>query len=134
MKSLIKNIAIHTVGVYAVPMVFNGMTVSGGLTNYIVAAAVLTVLFYIVKPILSIVTLPINALTFGAFSFVINALMFYLLTIMVPFVSISDFTFNGLNVAGFIIPSLYFNTFFAYIVISLAFSVIVTLLRWILDK
>lgn len=134
MKSLVKNTAICAVGLYTVPFVFSGLHITGGITNYILGAVVLSVLFYIIKPIVSAITFPINAITFGGFSFLINAAMFYLLTIFLPFISISAFTFPGVNIGGFIIPSLYFSTFFSYIVISLAFSLVVTLIRWILDK
>ena len=45
-----------------------------------------------VRPILGLLTLPINMLTLGLFSFVLNALLFWLLATLVP----------GFSVAGFI--------------------------------
>lgn len=134
MKSLLKNTVICAVGLYVVPFVFDGLQITGGITNYILGAVVLSVLFNLVKPILSALTFPINAITFGMFSFLINALMFYFLTILLPFITVSAFTFPGANIGGFIIPSLYFNAFFSYIVISLAFSTVVSLIRWVLGK
>jgi putative membrane protein len=44
------------------------------------------------KPILGLLTLPINILTLGLFSFVLNALLFWLLASVVP----------GFSVVGFI--------------------------------
>lgn len=45
-----------------------------------------------VRPVLGLLTLPINMLTLGLFSFVLNALLFWLLATVVP----------GFGVAGFI--------------------------------
>lgn len=134
MKSLLKNTTINSIGLYILPYIFNGFVIQGDLKNLLIAAFVLTVLFLLVKPILSIITFPINALTFGAFSFVVNAVIFYLLTVFVPYISISAFTFEGASVAGFVIPSIYFSLFFAYIIISVTFSALVTLLKWIFQK
>ena len=45
-----------------------------------------------VRPILKILTLPINIITFGLFSFVLNALLFWLLSSFIP----------GFHVYGFL--------------------------------
>lgn len=44
-----------------------------------------------IKPLLSLFTFPINILTLGLFSFIINALLFWLLAAFVPGFSISGF-------------------------------------------
>ena len=45
----------------------------------------------VIKPVLKILTLPITIITFGLFSFVLNALLFWLMALVVP----------GFAVAGF---------------------------------
>ena len=56
----------------------------GGLVPALVAAAVLGLVNVTVKPILFILTLPINLLTLGLFTFVINAMMLGLVSWFVP--------------------------------------------------
>ncbi len=68
-----------------------GITVDS-FTIAIVAALVLGVLNLTVKPVLLILTLPITLITFGLFSFVLNAFMFALAAYILP----------GFTVAGFI--------------------------------
>jgi len=46
----------------------------------------------VIKPVLSILTLPITVVTLGLFSFVLNAFLFYAIVWVVP----------GFEVAGFI--------------------------------
>jgi putative membrane protein len=94
----------------------------------------LTILFFVLKPILSLLTLPLNIITLGMFSFVINVIIFYLLTVFVTSITISAFTFPGLSLAGFVVPSLYLNTLFAFVLISFLQSVVVSFLTWLIKK
>ncbi len=71
---------------YVVP----GITVSGFYTALIVAL-VLGIMNALARPILIFLTLPINILTLGLFTFVINALLFWFVSTLV----------KGFEVAGF---------------------------------
>lgn len=53
-------------------------------TTALLAAIVLGLINTVVRPILTIITLPINLLTLGLFTFVINAVVLYLTTLVVP--------------------------------------------------
>ena len=57
----------------------------------LLAALVWSVITMVIKPVLKILTLPITIITFGLFSFVLNALLFWLMALVVP----------GFAVAGF---------------------------------
>lgn len=57
----------------------------------LIAALVLGLINAIVKPILIILTLPVNILTLGLFTFVINALMFWLTSSLVKGFVVADF-------------------------------------------
>ena len=71
---------------YVVP----GITVSGFYTALIVAL-VLGIMNALVRPILIFLTLPINILTLGLFTLVLNALLFWFVSTVV----------KGFEVAGF---------------------------------
>lgn len=74
---------------YVIP----GVTVENFLTA-IVVAVVLGIVNAVIKPILVVLTLPINLLTLGLFTFIINALMVMLAGAIVP-----GFTVDGLLAA-----------------------------------
>ena len=57
----------------------------------LVAAVVLGIINAIIKPVLLILTLPINILTLGLFTFVINALVILLAANLVPGFSVDSF-------------------------------------------
>jgi putative membrane protein len=72
-----------------------GITVGGWETTLLVAL-VWSVIVAVIKPVLTILTLPITLITFGLFSFVLNALLFWAMALVVP----------GFAVAGFL-PALF---------------------------
>lgn len=119
---------------FLVNQALEGVRVNGGLTTYIIGGIILSILFLIVKPILSIVTLPLNIITLGVFSFLINAIILYFLTILVPNISITAFNFHGFSFWGFIAPQLQINNFFAFIIASILLSLIVGFLKWLIKK
>lgn len=134
MKSIAKRIVFYSVALFLISQIVSGLTISGGFTTYLVGGIILSLLFLIVKPILSIITLPLNIITLGFFSFIINAVILYFLTILVPNISITAFTFNGFSFSGFIVPSIPFNNFFAFVVVSMLLSFIVGALKWLTEK
>lgn len=80
MKSLIKiilHIALSAGALLLVAKYVEGINISGWQAALVVVFA-LFVFKYTIKPILTIATLPVNLLTLGLFSFVINGFVFWL--------------------------------------------------------
>lgn len=82
---------ILTVAVFATPYVVDGIHVSSVLTALIVAA-ILGFINMLIKPIIKILTLPINILTLGLFSLVLNGLFFWFVAGLVSGFEIDTFT------------------------------------------
>ncbi len=61
------------------------------LTTALVVATVLGLLNAFVKPVLTILTLPITILTLGLFAFIINALLILLVSSLVPGFQVDGF-------------------------------------------
>ncbi len=78
--------------VYLTVSLVPGITVGGGWTTILLVALVWSVITMVIRPVLGILTLPITLITFGLFSFVLNALLFWAMTLVVP----------GFAVAGFL--------------------------------
>lgn len=100
---------ILTLAVLASQYVVPGIHVDTFLTAVIVAA-ILAFINTIVKPVIGILTLPINILTLGLFSVVLNALFFWGVAYLI----------SGFSVSGF--------------QAALLGSVIVSVLNWIANK
>jgi putative membrane protein len=81
---------INTVALIAVAYLMPSVTISSFGTA-LLAALVLGFLNAIIRPILVLLTLPVTVLTLGLFIFVINGLLFWAVSALVP----------GFHVAGF---------------------------------
>ena len=90
MMHILSRLLILVVAIMLVAYFVPGITVASIYTAFIVAI-VLGVLNLTIKPILVIVTLPINIVTFGLFTFVINALLFWFVSSFVEGFAVSGF-------------------------------------------
>jgi putative membrane protein len=73
-----------------VDILFSSVSISNFPTA-IIAAIVLGLINGSIRPILSLLSLPINLLTLGLFSFVVNGICFWLVGVLVP-----GFSVNGI--------------------------------------
>jgi len=87
---------------YVLSFIFTGVVIEGFVAA-LVATILLGIINVTVKPFLQIVSLPITFLTLGLFYFVLNGLMLWLVSAIVP----------GFSIGGF------WTAFFAAIVLSL---------------
>jgi putative membrane protein len=70
-------------------------------TTLILAGVVLTLLQKIVRPILKLLFLPINIVTLGLFSVVLNVFLLWLATYLVPGFQIQPMTLLGVQLGSF---------------------------------
>jgi len=81
---------INALAFYITSYLIPGMVINGWQT-LLVIAVVWGILTIIIKPILIILTLPINILTLGLFTFVINAVLLLITSNLVPGFRIDGF-------------------------------------------
>lgn len=131
MKGILRSTLINAFSLLVLTQLFAGVKVSGGYQTYLVGGFVLSLIYKILKPLLNIISLPLNIITLGATSFIINVFLFYIATAIIPQISISPFTLNGFSVAGFVVPTFHLNTFFAYAIAAFFQSVLVSFISWL---
>lgn len=131
MKSLLRASLINAFSLFILTQILSGVKVSGGISSYVLGGLALAIIYKILKPILNIISFPLNIVTMGATSFLINILLFYIATSLIPQISINAFTLNGASFGGFIVPTMHLNTFFAYAVAAFTQSVLVSFISWL---
>jgi putative membrane protein len=109
MRGLIIRWLFLTAAIVAASYLIDGIVV-GSFLSALIAAAILGILNVILRPVLLILTLPVNILTLGLFTLVINAFLLKMVSGVV----------TGFDVQGF------WPAFFGSIVISL--------LNWLLNS
>jgi putative membrane protein len=133
MKTILRRIAIYTFTLFLLPTLIPGVGITGGLETLFIGGTALALMFLVLKPILSIISFPINLIKLGLFSIITNAFILYLMTRFVEGVKISPFEFSSLNFAGFTTPAIEFNIYMAYIFTAVVISIIESALSWLMD-
>lgn len=87
-----------TLGVLAWALPTVGFT---SVTTLIIASLVLTILYSLVRPILKLLFLPINIITLGLFSGIINIFLLWLATYLVPGFHIQEMVIFGTQLSQF---------------------------------
>jgi putative membrane protein len=87
---LIINWLLATLAVLLTSYLLPGINLNG-LTTAVLVALVLGVINAVIRPILFILTLPINILTLGLFTLVINAVLVMLTAAIIPGFEVNNF-------------------------------------------
>ena len=98
------------VAVYLTVNLVPGISIAGGWTTLLLVSLVWSVIITVVRPVLSILALPISIITLGLFHFVLNALLFWGMELIVP----------GFDVAGWW-PALFG-------------SIVLSVFSWLIEK
>lgn len=77
--------------VYLTVNIVPGITITGGWVTTLLVALVWSVIVTIIRPVLRLLALPITLITLGLFSFVVNALLFWGMTLIVPGFQVDGF-------------------------------------------
>lgn len=112
MKHLLVKILINAVALMITANLIDGIYVDG-LGAVIVASIILGIINAVIRPVLLVLTLPLNVLTLGLLTFVINGFMLKLVAVVV----------SGFDIAGF----------WSAVVGAVILSVVSTVLSWLVD-
>jgi putative membrane protein len=93
---ILKVFLASAVALFATVQVVPGISYQGDFRILLAAALVFALMHSIVKPILNFITFPLNFLTLGLVSALLNIVIFYAITYLVP-----SFTFSAASLAGF---------------------------------
>ncbi len=116
---IIATILANALALFLVSRVLEGFVFEGGVVAPIIVGLILTVLNFILKPILKILSFPLVFLTGGLFLIVLNALMLYLADYLL---AVMDFEGVDLAVDGFL----------TYLLAALIFGIANWLIHWFL--
>lgn len=132
MKTITRSIVIYSLALYFLPMLIPGLKIYGGLLTFLIGGIALALMFLILKPILNIISFPINLVTLGLFSIVTNAFIFYILVQFVSGISIAPFSYPAFELLGFAVPKISFSLIFAYIYTAFVLSFIDSFFSWLI--
>ena len=117
---------------YIVNQTVSGMVFENGIKTFLITGAALSLFSYFIKPVINILLLPINLITFGTFKWISSVIAIYVITLIVSGFSINNFYFQGFSSQWIDIPTISVNGFFAIILFSFTISIITSLINWLI--
>jgi len=126
MKSLLQKVIVNLIAIFVASQLISGIRWGDDLKTLILAAIVLSLANAFLRPILKLYFLPINVITLGLFGWLINVLIIYLTTLLVPGFEIVPFSLNVLG-TNFVL-----NQFLAYVFVSFFLNLITTVTSWLI--
>ncbi|MFZ5932663.1 MAG: phage holin family protein [Patescibacteria group bacterium] len=132
MKTLLRHYVVDTVALYLVSQIASGMVFEGGAKSLLLTGVGLMASSLVVKPIINILILPLNLITFGLFKWVSAAVALYVVTLVVPGFRIIEFVFAGLTTKWIGIPGFAFSGLAAFIAFSFALSFLTSFIYWLI--
>ena len=130
MRKPVKSFLLSSASFLIVTLYYPGLSYDN-VGVLIAASAVFGLVSISVKPILGLLSLPLNLFTFGLFSFLIGTLLLYLVSFFVAGFSIVGFDFRGVDISGFAIANFFVVPLLAAIFASVLISWLSTALRWV---
>ncbi|KKR99160.1 MAG: putative membrane protein [Microgenomates group bacterium GW2011_GWC1_41_20] len=131
-RRAIKYFLISSVTLYLISLVISGLVFENGINTIVLTGIALTVASLIIKPVINILLLPLNLITFGLFRWVGYAVALYIVTLVVPGFKIVNFAFNGMTSYWISIPAITFSGIIAIVAFSFIISIISSILDWLL--
>ena len=132
MKKPLKHFTLNLLSIALLSNIFSGVSYQNNFKILLLATLILSIVNLFIKPILKVILLPINIITFGLAGWIIQVILLYLTTLLVDGFTITTFSLGPINLIWFVIPKLVFTGFFAYLVASLGYSFINSIIYWLL--
>ena len=132
MKTLIRHYVIDTIALYLASRMTTGLIFDEGTKTLLLAGVGLMAASLIVRPLINLLILPLNLITFGLFKWVSSAVALYLVTLVVPGFRIGNFVFLGLTTGWFSLPSFALDGILAFVGFSFLLSLLTSFMYWLI--
>lgn len=130
-RPVLRNVLLNAFSLYVTTLLFPGLVIHGGLLSLIAGGFLLAIGFKILKPIISIVALPLNIVSLGLFSVVIVAFILFIITLLYPNIEVAGFYFKGFGVGTFEIHPFQVSLLLSYFIISVTIYLIDKMITWL---
>jgi len=131
MKRILRLYVFDTVALYVASQIASGLVFESGIMTLLAAGLGLVVSTLVVKPIINILLLPINLITFGLFKWASSAIALYLVTLIVPGFKIIAFNIPALSSRWLDVPAIGLEGILAFVAFSFLVFLLTSVLTWL---
>ena len=132
MKRIIRHYTLDTFSLWLITNIASGIVFEKGIQTLLISGIALTAVFFFAKPVINLLLLPINLITFGFFRWVSSAVVLYLVTLIIKEFKIVFFSFPGFTGKWIDIPAINLKGILAYIAFSFLLSLVTSFLYWLM--
>ncbi len=132
MKRILRHFVVDTFSFWAVSQIAAGLVFQEGFKTLIIAGAALTIVSLLAKPVINLLLLPLNLVTFGLFRWVASAVVLYLVTLIVKDFKIEGFLYAGFSNKWIDIPAIQLSGIGAFIAFAFLLSFITSFIYWLI--
>lgn len=133
MKKIIRTLLFVSLSLYAAQIAVGAFSYLDDKTAYL-AIVGLSILYFFLKPIISVVSLPTRGSVFFLITFITTSLIFYTFVNVLPDLEFRDVTLRSLNIFGVVLPSKDLSSLWAMIFSALTTSAVYLFLESLCRK
>jgi len=133
-KTILLNYIINLAVLWGVTEIFPGLSYNGEFKTLLIGALGLMGMNIIIIPLLKVVFLPLNILTLGIFTWVINVIALYLLTTILPQFKLVPFDYPGGTIIGIPVQPTHLTVLWVAIIASFMIGFASHFLHWLTHK
>lgn len=134
MRSILRNVLLYAFALYLAELMYAGLILHDGMRTLVIGGILLAIGFKILKPVLSLISLPFNLISLGLFSILIIAFILFLISLVFPSIEVRPFTFPGISFWGIEIHKFYVSLLLSYCLISATIYLITKWINWLFGK
>ena len=129
MRRIIRHFSVEIFSLYVASVFATGLYFESGIETLLLTGVGLTVASFLAKPVINILLLPLNLVTFGLFKWISGSIVLYLVTLIIPGFAITGFYFEGLVSKWLDLPSFGLGAGpLSYVAFSFILSLITTVI------
>lgn len=133
MKRILRHFVVDTTTLFLVSRIASGLVFERGFETLLLAGLALTATSLLAKPVINILLLPLNLITFNLFRWLSSAIALYIVTLIVPSFKITGFFFAGFSSQWLDIPAMNLEGILAYVVYAFILSFITGFIYWLVS-
>lgn len=132
MKYILKKFLVTVSSLFILEQAIPAFTIGGSWSGLFYASFILSLFLYILRPIINIVMFPLNLLTLNMSSWIAQIIIFYIWTIVVTQIKISNWFFPGMYIGAITLSPVNLVKWQVIIISAIFIIVIMKLLDWVL--
>lgn len=131
-KPIIQAFLVNAMALWVADYFLTGFNIDNNVKVFSIAAGVLIVVNFAVRPLLELISFPINLITLGLFSWIINVALIYIVVLLVDGIKLSSgvLLLDKFGPLSITLPNIQLGEFLTLIVATF----IIGLVNWVLRK